>query len=147
MRPKDFDSREELIALLAASRELSPDTDPELADAFLEGLALIPSRGSEPEVKRTRASKITHVPAVSVILSIALLLALPFAFFGVFMAPVDTIHSASDNFRWFAFALMWLVQLVLVLWVVLSRPGGPVRDAEAHHRPGQPTEASRDHGR
>lgn len=122
VRTKDHDLREDLIALLGASRELPPDGDAELADVFLERMER--QQGPGLEAKGAVAGKLGRTLTIPMMVSVAVLLAVPFAFFGIFMAPVSNLHHASDNTRWLLFALMWVAQLALVLRVVSVTPAG-----------------------
>lgn len=61
MQSRHDELRDELVAILGASRELSPDVDHQLADAFLRAL----NRAGGPERRQPRAVQTLHQPHYS----------------------------------------------------------------------------------
>ncbi len=61
MQSRQEELRDELIAILGASRELTPDVDHQLADAFLRAL----NRAGEMDRKQPAASERLHQPHYS----------------------------------------------------------------------------------
>lgn len=113
MQSRQDDLRDELIAILGAGRELTPDVDHQLADAFLRAL----DRAGEMEQKQPAAPQRLHQPHYSLQLAGgAWGAALMFLFCGIVWA-----RPSTDQFLGVAVIALTLVAVATRIFLYLAR--------------------------
>jgi hypothetical protein len=113
MQSRHDELRDELVAILGASRELSPDVDHQLADAFLRALNQV----EEPQPRRPGAVEALHQPHYSIRLSGAAWgAALMFLFCGLAFG-----HPSASQFFTVAVVLLALVSIATRAFLYMAR--------------------------
>jgi hypothetical protein len=136
--------RDELLAILAAQRELPPDADAHLVDQLLTKL-----ERHENEMASRISPFREHVNALvsAIPLSMRQLAAVAFieavavAFFGYIVIGLFGIDTNNDHWiprampLWDALAFLWLLQMILTIAVLtFFKPGRPDRLPDAPRR-------------
>lgn len=113
MESRHDELRDELVAILGASRELSPDVDHQLADAFLRALR----QADAPAPRRQEAGEPLHQPHYSLrIVGGAWGAALMFLLCGIVFG-----HPTADEFFVVAVILLSLVAITTRAFLYLAR--------------------------
>lgn len=135
MRDNDDDLRDELLAILAANRELPADSDAQLVDAFLMKL------DRDKNVRAAHISRLhQHVSRILAaiplsrrqIFSIGFLEVAVVALFGYGLIALFGIDTNNDYWvphampLWDALAFLWFIQMVLTVSILaVFRPETP----------------------
>lgn len=117
------DLREELLAVLAAHRELDGTVDEELIAGLLEKLAhRAPQRGFYWDVKGAYHE---HIPVnPSTVAAIAAAQGLTLLVLGEYMfKQVLGFHPFTDGYAqaWLTFALIWVVEVIVTVAIIAFR--------------------------
>jgi hypothetical protein len=138
------DLRDELLAILAAQRELPPDADAHLVDQLLTKLERHES-GMASRISPFREHVNALISAIPLSMrqfaGIALIEAVAVAFFGYIVIGLFGIDTNNDHWvarampLWDALAFLWLLQMVLTIAVLtVFKPERPDRLPDASRR-------------
>ncbi|HZU12301.1 MAG TPA: hypothetical protein VFB58_05635 [Chloroflexota bacterium] len=135
MTSRHEELRDELVAILGAGRELSPDVDHQLAEAFLRAL----EKGDEPLTRGTSPVEQLHQPHYSLrIAGGAWGAALMFL-----LAAIIWGHPTADQFIGVAIILLLLVAIATRSFLYLARHDWQLPHVRLVSPPGKNVEESR----